>query len=216
MLQERNLIENGYIRFHSASEKSTLEVANLLGKVFRVPSMPLVQTLTPRVKDNEPSNTYSGNYGTNEFPFHSDLAHWYTPPRYIFLRCVVPGVDVQTKLIDSKNIIKDVEPELFYRSHFLPRKRLDRSLNILKVYDEVLFRWDSIFIQPANKLAKELQYIICEKLSSVQSEAVELCCAGDGLLIDNWRMLHGRSSVSDIAMHRKLERVYFNEVSFER
>ncbi len=193
-----------------------LDVANSLGRIFKVPSMPLVQTLTPREKENEPENTYSGNYGTGEFPFHTDLAHWYAPPRYFLLRCIVPGAYVKTNLVDYKEIIRGIEPELLCRSHFLPRKRLDRSSNLLKIYNDMIFRWDSVFIGPANKLAKELQLIVTEKISSVQSEAVFLGHAGDCLLIDNWRMLHGRSSVGNIDMNRKIERVYFNEVNFER
>jgi len=35
------------------------------------------------------ANTYGGNYGLRKLPIHTDLAHWYRPPRYVLLRCIV-------------------------------------------------------------------------------------------------------------------------------
>ena len=46
-------------------------------------------------------NTYSGRYGYNEFPFHTDLAHFLAPPPYLFLRCVRGHQSVRTLLIDG-------------------------------------------------------------------------------------------------------------------
>lgn len=37
----------------------------------------LVQELTPRASSTP--NTYSGIFGLDRFPFHSDLAHWAEP-----------------------------------------------------------------------------------------------------------------------------------------
>lgn len=59
------------------------------------------------MKIDEQDNTYSGNFGLEVFPFHTDLAHWYIPPRYIFLRCVNPAEYVATKLIDRQSILDE-------------------------------------------------------------------------------------------------------------
>jgi L-asparagine oxygenase len=212
LTQERELKERGYILFSSDSEKSMLDVAECLGQIFRVSSMPLVQTLTPRLKEDEYENTYSGNYGLNEFPFHTDLAHWYIPPRYLLLRCVCPANNVATKLIDSNVFLENISADLFNRSHFKPRKCLDRKVNLLKILHGGIFRWDSIFIEPVNKTAKLLKIHIEEHINSMQSDNLVLENIGDCLLIDNWRMLHGRDAINRESMGRKIERVYFNEV----
>ncbi|MEY8239276.1 MAG: hypothetical protein RPT25_02960 [Cycloclasticus sp.] len=211
---ELELKRKGYVSFSSNPEKSILEVASDFGEVYKVPTMPLVQTLTPRFRENEQENTYSGNYGLNEFPFHTDLAHWYVPPRYLFLRCEFPAVDVATKLIDCQDIMNDEVIDLLARAHFRPRKRLDGKSNILKIFNENIFRWDSIFIKPANKIGERLKICIVELLHSIQSQEVFLTSKGDCLLIDNWRMLHGRGCIDSNSMNRKIERVYFNEVKF--
>jgi len=212
LIQE--LKTKGYISFSSNPDDSMLEVASKFGEVYKVSTMPLVQTLTPRLKENEHENTYSGNYGLNEFPFHTDLAHWHVPPRYLFLRCVFPADNVATKLIDSHNVENEEIIDLFCRAHFRPRKRLDGKFNLLKILHEDIFRWDSIFIEPTNKLGKRLKICIEELLDSLPPQEVFLSSKGDCLLIDNWRMLHGRGSIDRKSMNRKIERVYFNEVKF--
>ncbi|PCJ92918.1 MAG: hypothetical protein COA46_02790 [Porticoccaceae bacterium] len=191
-----------------------LEVAKDLGEVYKVSTMPLVQTLTPRLRKNEHKNTYSGNYGLNEFPFHTDLAHWYVPPRYLLLRCICPARNVSTKLIDSHEVINREVRDLLNRAHFRPRKRLDGKANILKVLHGELFRWDSIFIEPANNVADLLKKIIEKRLNNIQPKGIYLANTGDCLLIDNWRMLHGRGCIDSKSMDRKIERIYFNEVKF--
>lgn len=212
--QELILKQQGFISFSSELEKSMLEVANGLGEVFKVTTMPLVQTLTPRLRECETENTYSGNFGLNDFPFHTDLAHWYVPPRYLFLRCVNPAENVATKLIDRKEILDKENSELISRAHFKPRKRLDGKANLIKILHGDVFRWDSIFIVPANRIGEVLKGNIEKRLQKLQSREVYLDKPGDCLLIDNWRMLHGRGSINKNSMHRKIERVYFNEVKF--
>lgn len=212
MSKALELKRNGYIFFSSPIEETMLEVASGIGEIYEVSTMPLVQTLTPRFSENEQKNTYSGNYGLREFPFHTDLAHWYTPPRYLFLRCVSPAIDVATKLVDSHCITEGILKELLNRAHFKPRKRLDRKSNLLKILHDGIFRWDSIFIEPANKTGKDLMLEVEKLLKNIPEREVFLTLKGDCLLIDNWRMLHGRGQIGSISMNRIIERVYFNEV----
>src|ERR1035437_5471538 len=79
----------------------TTMALGLLGQIDFVEGIRAVQTLTPlRVTDSTP-NTYSGNFGTGEFPLHTDLAHWVIPPRYIALRCISGTASVGTMLLDG-------------------------------------------------------------------------------------------------------------------
>ena len=47
-----------------------------LGSVVRLPGVTEVQVLTRRHTDHAPPNTYSGHFGVQAFPLHTDLAHW--------------------------------------------------------------------------------------------------------------------------------------------
>jgi L-asparagine oxygenase len=65
---------------------STVDVANEIGHTITPWEGGLIQELVPRA--TAPPNTYSGIYGIDRFPFHTDLAHWRLPPRYLLLRCL--------------------------------------------------------------------------------------------------------------------------------
>ena len=63
--------------------------------------IPTVQTLKPRTERQAPKSHYSGIFGLDEFPLHTDLAHWAMPPRYFMLRCIHGSPDVTTKLLPA-------------------------------------------------------------------------------------------------------------------
>ena len=67
-----------------------LEIAESLGEPVAPFGRPIIQTLEPKSLDEAPPNTFSGRYGRSAFPFHTDLANWTTPPRYVLLRAVKP------------------------------------------------------------------------------------------------------------------------------
>lgn len=214
MHQESTLGEKGFLRFESDPQQPMLEVARGLGELFEAENIASVQTLVPKMKADEQDNTYSGNFGLDVFPFHTDLAHWYVPPRYILLRCVNPAEHVATKLIDRQSILDEQMRDLINRAHFRSRKRLDRKTCLLKILHSNLFRWDSLYITPANKAGIELKNIIDERIQIVKPKEIFLDKCGDCILVDNWRMLHGRGSINNGSMHRKIQRVYFKEVRF--
>lgn len=209
------LVRDGYFVFNSETEQTTLDVGKSLGRLINIPTMPLTQTLTPRLKENEFPNTYSGNFGLNEFPLHTDLAHWYIPPRYFLLRCIEPASEVFTHILDRQKVLQGESEEKLSRSHFMPRKTLDRSANLLKLMSGGLFRWDSVFLKPTNKLAEELKQRIEERINSIKPESISLDNPGKCLLIDNWRVLHGRSVVGTNSMNRIFERVYIEELNLD-
>jgi hypothetical protein len=143
---------------------------------------------------------------------HTDLAHWYVPPRYILLRCVVPSDEVATKIVHSRSVLKGESKCEISRAHFKPRRRLDHKSYLLKLYEDGVFRWDSLFIVPANVLGRTLKQKVEAKLQSLEADEVVFESPGDCLLMDNWKVLHGRCSVPATAMQREIERVYMSEV----
>jgi L-asparagine oxygenase len=91
------LLQKGFDFLDSIDACATIaQIGEELGGVYTVPTMPFVQSLTPRSAEFEQPNTYSGLFGLGEFPFHSDMAHWNIPPRYIVMRCAI-GFNLASK-----------------------------------------------------------------------------------------------------------------------
>lgn len=195
-------------------EKNAIVIANGLG----IPLTPweggLVQELVPRASATP--NTYSGIYGLNKFPFHTDLASWQLPPRYLLLRCLVGYTDVPTQLVDGQTLMEVITPDLLARAVFKPRRPREGRLTLLRICEPTndghRLRWDDVFIKPASKIGKIADLRIREWLAICEPRSIALAQTGDTLLIDNWRILHARSSISAGHEGRKIARVYLEDL----
>ena len=187
------------------------------GEVIRLPGVAEVQVLTPRHTDHASPNTYSGNFGTQTFPLHTDLAHWFLPPRYFALRCVIGSKHVSTNLVDVGDLISVVGRGNLLRALVRPRRPLKRNRPLLRLLSRrkdssELFRWDSLFIVPATNESQGICETVADALTSIQPIEVLLQNPGDTLILDNWRMLHGRSQITAGDELRRVERAYFGAV----
>lgn len=138
------------------------------------------------------------------------------PPRFLILRCVVPAASVFTALLDGCSLLNYIPRDIVLRAQFLPRRRLSGQSHLLrflqKENDEYLIRWDSLFIVPANREAKEVSDYLSRYATGDQVTKVCLRHPGDTLVIDNWRMLHGRSAVPENCSTRVIERIYLKDL----
>lgn len=203
-----------------ARNVSTAELAASFGLVVDIPrflpgaNIETVQTLLPcRNKDSSPYR-YSGRFGLQEFPLHTELAHWAVPPRYLSLRAVC-GSEVQT-LVLTWDFVCSQMPSKFLRRALLRPRRLPptgafTALRVVTSVDSLdVFRWDTVFLAPLNPSACVLGEFL--KSATRKSTTVTLRDADDVLLIDNWRTLHGRSAVDMRSLGRRIERVYLEEL----
>lgn len=195
--------------------EDTASVASALGKTLEPWPGRLVQELTPRATATP--NTYSGIYGHGCFPFHTDLAHWRLPPRYLLLRCVTGYADVPTLLLDGHALFKAVTLDILTRAIFKPRRPRDRALMLIRLCEPLgggyCFRWDEVFLKPASKVAEIANQRLREQLRISQPLSMALVKTGDILLIDNWRMLHARSPIPEGCEDRKIERIYMESLN---
>jgi len=193
----------------------TVAVAQAFGPPLTPWEGGLVQTLIPRAEGTP--NTYSGIYGLNEFPFHTDLAHWYTPPRYLLLRCIKGYAEVPTLLIDGQALIDAVTPDILGRAIFKPRRPRNGTLALMRLREPTgdghRIRWDEVFLTPASKVGEIANVRVREWLRTRKPLLISLTDACDTLLIDNWRMLHARSPIPSGREGRVIERVYFGELN---
>lgn len=205
------LSANGYVFIPNyQAEFSAEQVAQALGKPLTPWVGGLVQELIPRISSTP--NTYSGIYGLNSFPFHTDLAHWKRPPRYLLLRCLIGYSEVPTLLLDGHKVFTPQMRNVLTRAIFKPRRPHDGKISLLRlcepVGDNYCFRWDETFLMPASPIGEIAREGVIELISNSSPLKVSLVHAGDTLLIDNWRMLHARSLVPACNIDRKIQRIY--------
>jgi len=172
--------------------------------------------LTPKEKTSATPNTYSGIYGRNRFPFHTDLAHWKHPPRYLVLRCIVGFETIATPLLDGWKLIDELGSEVLKRSLVKPRRPVNGKMPLLRLLDnrgEIdRLRWDEEFLRPASKLGLAGMKALRATISRLDGERMILSSLGDTLIIDNWRMLHAREPVPRDCETRCIERFYLEAI----
>jgi alpha-ketoglutarate-dependent taurine dioxygenase len=221
----RTILETqGYVFIPCWNPESQTEIiAKDIGKLFKISEIngyehiSNVQSLKPREKRDDIKNQYSGYFGLDNFPLHTDLAHWFRPPRYILLRCIFGSSSVATKLLSSANIRQKLGGFTIEKAIVKPRKN---KLNIpkcllplsFKENNIQAFRWDSIFLVPINQASKEIYDFLTSKKIVNNVDCQLLKNPGDTLIIDNWIMLHGRSEVEKSSKDRLIERVYLTEL----
>jgi L-asparagine oxygenase len=203
-------------------DRPTIDVSRSVGIVLDVASLlqgsgiPTVQTLKPRRHAESPANQYSGRYGLGEFPLHTDLAHWAQPPRYFVLRCRVGSRTVTTTLLPSSTVVSTLGLAALRRAVVRPRRPPRGGVVcplpvVFAAGSTGGFRWDPLFLLPMNQPAERLADVMSTTVWD-QRDVVTFTLADDGdtLIVDNWRFLHGRSSVNDPDVARQVERVYLS------
>jgi len=205
-----------------APSLATIEVAQALGTVVDIklllPSsgIPTVQSLRPRNTDEVGQNRYSGHYGLGTFPLHTDLAHWVLPPHYLLLRCIVGSNDVLTNILPWTPIMDLVGTASMGKAVFMARSRRIGCSGLVRAltrhHGTKVLRWDPIFLRPLNQNARALASVMLDPTWNRAVMKILLNEPGDTVLIDNWRMLHGRSQILAQGKVRHIERVYLSEV----
>jgi L-asparagine oxygenase len=204
--------EYGFVDLGVVDPKlDTISVAKKIGSVLSVDGLSEVQSLSPKIRTASTKNTYSGNYGLDDFPLHTDLAHWHIPPRYFILRCLIPDPMVNTLVIDFKNAVCDIPQSIISRALFKPRRKFNNRQYLLRLVQCDVFRWDPLYLVPENDEAQEVALHL-NTLSRNKIQQVKLEKAGQVILIDNWKVLHGRSSILKNSNTRLIERVYLSEI----
>lgn len=195
---------------HLANDALALQV----GVPITLSSECPVHFLTPAPKEHRTPNSYSGIYGLGAFPLHTDLAHHRVPPRYFMLRCSVPDDSVGTTLADSGEIIASVGASLLSRAVVQPRRPRNGIRPLLRLFDPSLhlFRWDGEFIRPASDAGSQAVFAVSNALKRQRVTEMRLSRLGDLLVIDNWRMLHGRTPVPPSSRGRRVARVYLESL----
>lgn len=170
-------------------------------------------TLSPSKESSASPVSYSGIYGLSEFPMHTDMANWKLPPRYLVLWAEAGSLDVSTPILDCRKLFDSSERKILARALVKPRRPVQGRLPIMRLMENsnnpnFYHRWDSVFLKPASPAGDDGMKLVSSKLERRQSHELRLSRSGDGVIIDNWRMLHGRSSVKERDTKRRVRRAY--------
>lgn len=191
-------------------EESPAKIANDIARAVCGECFGEIETLRPVDEHERGGNTYSGNYGRNSFPLHTDLAHWHRPPRYVMLRCVQGAPSVSTRVVDRRRLSPYFDEHELRRALFTPRRPINGRRCLLAALAGEVFRWDPLFLLPKNKLAEVLVSVLPELCNELPANEFHLNASGHTLLLDNWRVMHGRSRVPAAEASRVIARAYLS------
>lgn len=204
------LYQKGYIKFNAVDEADIFGIAQSLGEITFDKRHPVIaRIISPQKLLDANPNTLSSRYGSDSFPFHTDGAHWKTPPRYLILYCNSPGEGRRlTKLIDTHKWELSVAEKISFCSNLYKTAfQMPFLCTVGQVSDEgVGIRFDRDCMTPLTSKSADLLVSISQKIDL--SVPIEIHWQSkDMLIFDNQRILHSRGSPSICDADRKLMRI---------
>jgi L-asparagine oxygenase len=214
----RRVASSGYAFVPGKANDGEIQLFEGLPQPLSFPGVPAVTRLRPREASSAPPNTYSGIFGVGAFPLHTDMARWSNPPRYLAMQCITGSAEVPSFVLDS-TLLFESDEDLVKLGGVIVRPRRpvggQRPLFRVRELAPPRFRYDSRFLEPASpKSAGQLERL-AQRIEASVPESFHLERPGDLLLLDNWRVLHGRGEVSKNASCREIARAYFSELGHD-
>jgi hypothetical protein len=212
-----DLIEQGWatIQFEESSElglrRRMLSFAMHLGEPVRVRTgKDIFTVLVPTSAEFARPHSLSRRFARGEFELHNDTAHWIRPCRYIFVACVDAGEGSRaTLLLDTREL--PLESEQIELLETAPM----RIQNGRNSYYSTIFNRERPFVRfdvgcMVGASTKSLSALCILKKENWPSKVREFHWQpGIGLVIDNWRILHGRGAAKQDDPKRRLLRISF-------
>jgi hypothetical protein len=171
-----------------------LSLANSLGTPLAGRRGRLVEPILPRDEQHAEAYSLSALHGLGELPMHMDTGHYLRPARFLLIGCVDPGSSrTQTRLVDTRNLKFAADKlALLHSAPLLVRS--GRHSFYSTVLDRVrpYFRYDPGCMEPIDRRGEEAMATMRAAVARSPADLHDWR-GGDILLIDNWRMLHGRT-----------------------
>lgn len=209
ILKELNL--KGWTEVHGVtSDSDLLMIARNIGQIRPHTNNEIIFSLKPNKGEDKLKGTFSNIYGYNGFPLHTDTAFWNKPVRFILLssyrssKCQTILTSVDTLFGNfNLNEIKSAERAIFKVR--TPHCQFYSSI-IFKENGITGFKYDPNCMKPANYHGKQF----VELINGKSIETINVKWSGNkAVVIDNWKMLHGRNAV-DPNENRELKRIYID------
>ena len=176
-----------------------LHLATTLGHPS--PSRPAGQVLdrlVPLARAQAHPRSMSAVFGEGAFPFHTDLAHYPCPPRFVLLRAAQTDRMVRPTLLhDSRRLpLTPTERQLLSHGPFLTRggRRPFLSTIVDRVprLSDAVVRYDGCCMTPASSSARTAELLLARKMDEREPVRINWYY-GQTIVLDNWRVLHARA-----------------------
>lgn len=152
-------------------------------------------------------SSLSAQFGSGEFPFHTDTAHWVVPSRYIVLACVNPGTESRpTRLLDWRDVsLSQQDSELLKTAAFRVVNGRRSFFSSVLSSKRIFVRYDPGCMVPVDSMSKRVKNFMSGLKNERATKEVEWT-TGKVVVIDNWRVLHGRAAADTTSSDRSLIR----------
>ena len=164
----------------------------------------VVQPRTPR--DAHP-RSLSARYGLDALPLHAELSHRPRPCRYLLLGCIDPGTpSAVTRLLDWQTLPFSPEEQLLLEgAPILVRTGRRSFYSTILSPRRAFVRYDPGCLEAVDERGRAALRLVEQRLAAGALYS-HRWRQRDVLIIDNWRVLHGRGP-SDIGSGRQLARI---------
>jgi hypothetical protein len=182
-------------------------LGDLLGERTAGRGGALEEIIRPQRQSEAHSRSLSARFGLNALPLHAELSHRPRPCRYLLLGCVNTGSpSAVTVLLDWRTLgFSTEEFELLEGAPILVRSGRSSFYTTMLPSDRASFRYDPGCLEAVNTRGRAALRLVEDRLAGGAPHSHEWR-PGDILLIDNWRVLHGRGP-SDHGSGRRLARI---------
>jgi Taurine catabolism dioxygenase TauD, TfdA family len=208
----KKLHAHGWCEIASAGSEDLsgklLEIGRRLGRPVALRnSIGIVQELVPS-QASRFTNSLSAKYKDGEFPMHTDTAHWLTPCRYVVMGCSKEGERRRdTLLFDIAAISMAEDDRLLLMSEPFRIVNGRRSFyGTVLAPDRPFIRYDQGCMFPTSDRGEAAMSLLATLHLGGLRESIRWR-EGKILVIDNWRVLHGRCSAAGSGSERTIARV---------
>jgi hypothetical protein len=168
----------------------------------------LCDVLLPTKAEAAEPQSLSKIHGFGEFPLHADTAHWLTPCRYLVLACVSPGsASRSTLLLDTRRLpLTDEQTSLLQSTPLRVINGRDSFFSTILSKTRPFVRFDPGCMSPTTPDGAAALAVLARENWPGDIETIRWQ-AGMVVIIDNWRLLHGRALADLPDPDRKLLRI---------
>ena len=208
----RPLTENGWAKINVGSNNpdvlctflATLASTLDPSAVYELSS---IDSITPRQGNSARQHSLSAYYGLGQLPLHCDTSHWPTPCRFVLLACVNPGgVGTPTLLLDTSAMtLSPAQRNMAACSVFLIRNGQQSFYSSILSFRRPYIRLDPGCMLPLDPDGASVMSLYGYENNQKNIREINWT-EGDILVIDNWRVLHGRQGCKSGQDERKLLR----------
>jgi hypothetical protein len=189
-----------------------LKVARTLGRPLSAPTGEVVKALAPVESHMARPGSLSSDCGLGEFPFHTDLAFWPRPCRYLVM-LVVGDRRRPTRILHFEHVLSMLGPRAhadILRSVWRTRQSKGGIYCSMNFSDGSSrgWRFDSTVMSPTNASSRRTLEDFAFAIRDSQQKVTVSWERTNCIVIDNWQVLHARGDAPVGELSRVLYRIY--------